>query len=124
MNNISIYAIRCTHNSKIYIGKTRKLDNRLKNHLTNLKNNKHSNKLLQQDFNKYGEKEFEFYLIENKIDYYEGNSKERYYMELYKTYDINFGYNKNEGYFRGTKMNIIKKLPYNLSKQEEQNEEV
>lgn len=47
-----IYALWNVDNSKIYIGSSKNIKNRIKNHLSLLSTNKHTIKALQDDFNK------------------------------------------------------------------------
>lgn len=110
----TIYAIQCIVNKKIYIGKTmQNLKNRLKSHLTFLRNNKHSNKFLQEDFNKYGEKNFIFYELETKVPY-KNRDREKFYMDKYKTYMKENGYNKLDPYYTSKNtLTIIKGQPKN-----------
>lgn len=58
-----VYKLICLVNQKIYIGRTSNLDNRIKTHFTKLRNGNHINQFLQDDFNRYGEKNFIFELI-------------------------------------------------------------
>lgn len=108
----TIYAIQCTVNQKLYIGATRQeLKSRIMVHLSKLRKDKHSNKLLQDDFKKYGEDKFCFYELETDIPY-ANKDKERFYMDKYKTYIEDRGYNKDDNYFRKSKeIKIIKGLP-------------
>lgn len=59
-----IYSIRCKITNKQYIGSALNHIKRRREHFYNLKNNKHSNKKLQNAFNKYGYNCFEFKIIE------------------------------------------------------------
>ena len=59
-----IYKISCTKTDKIYIGETVNLSQRLQKHFSLLRKNKHSNPILQNIFNKYGENTFEVEVLE------------------------------------------------------------
>jgi len=59
-----IYQIKNLKNNKIYIGSSVDIRNRWRNHLFWLRNNRHYNSHLQRSFNKYGEKYFEFKVLE------------------------------------------------------------
>ena len=61
---IGIYKITNLINSKLYIGKSKDIENRYKKHLTQLKHNNHINKHFQNSFNKYGEDNFLYEIIE------------------------------------------------------------
>lgn len=59
-----VYQIRNKINNKIYIGSTVNLYNRFSRHISALKNNNHRNDHLQRAWNKYGEQNFVFEIIE------------------------------------------------------------
>lgn len=59
-----VYEIRNDINGKRYIGSTVDFPKRKSRHLANLRKNAHTNPLLQQDYNKYGEKAFVFHVLE------------------------------------------------------------
>lgn len=62
--NLGIYQIRNVENNWRYIGQSIDILSRWKNHRSALLNNKHSNLLLQYDWNKYGEEVFIFEILE------------------------------------------------------------
>ena len=55
-----VYQITFKNSEKRYIGSAIKLSNRKKAHISQLRNNKHPNKHLQNAFNKYGEDNYIF----------------------------------------------------------------
>lgn len=61
---IGIYQITNKYNNRKYIGKSTDLCNRWDKHISGLINNKHSNKYLQKDFNKYGYNGFTFEILD------------------------------------------------------------
>lgn len=81
--SITIYAIHCKINNKIYIGQTVNYKNRIQYHKNVLRKNKHTNPYLQEDYNKYGEDNFIFYKLEDNIFDNLNLVKETYYMNLY-----------------------------------------
>ena len=85
-----IYKIYCENTKKYYIGQSVNVINRLKQHLKELKNNKHINKELQTDFNNYGEDAFIFEKIKDVEEEFL-NIFEKYYMEYYNS--LEDGYN-------------------------------
>ena len=85
-----IYKIYCKATNKYYIGQSVNIDKRLKTHLNELKNNKHINQRLQEDFNTYGEDFFIFEKIKEVEEEFL-NIFEKYYMEYYDC--IKNGYN-------------------------------
>jgi len=58
-----VYRIRNLENNKAYIGETIWGELRWKEHLQRLRGNRHPNKLLQEDFDKYGEEAFEWSIM-------------------------------------------------------------
>jgi group I intron endonuclease len=78
---IAIYKILCLVNNKVYIGQTENLSSRINSHFSNLKYNRHTNKEMQNDYNKYGADNFVF----NVLEYCEPisevvNAKETFYI--------------------------------------------
>lgn len=59
-----IYVISNSINNKIYIGSAYNLHKRKLQHFNTLRNNKHKNSKLQNAYNKYGESNFEFDVLE------------------------------------------------------------
>lgn len=59
-----IYGIKNKVNNKIYIGQSINIQSRWKTHLRELNNKKHANKKLTNSFEKYGENQFEFIMLE------------------------------------------------------------
>lgn len=60
---VGIYCITCIPTNKKYIGSSTDLSVRWNSHLVTLIINKHSNKQLQADFNKYGLSSFSFNVL-------------------------------------------------------------
>lgn len=58
-----IYKITNLKTKKIYIGSTKNPKYREYSHFSNLRLNKHLNKKLQQDFNKFGIKNFKYEVV-------------------------------------------------------------
>lgn len=81
--NVTIYAIKCLINDKIYIGQTNNYKVRMKQHLCELKTNKHTNKWLQHDFNIYGIDNFKYYILESNVPANMKYVKETFYMNMY-----------------------------------------
>ena len=93
-----IYKISNKVNGMEYIGETLDIVRRWTEHRTLLKENKHYNWKLQQDYNTYGEENFEFSIvtvldesIKDYIDKYILLYYETYYIIEYKTFEN--GYN-------------------------------
>lgn len=90
---IGIYKISNLVNDKIYIGSSMDVDKRIKRHYNELRKDKHYNEYLQRAWNKYGEINFVYdilEILENKNDLIH---KEQYYIDKYKSYNILYGYN-------------------------------
>lgn len=98
-----IYLLKCISNGKCYVGRTTKPRFRKKLHINNLKANRHINKLMQEDFNKYGENHFVFEIVEERASGDKHNhrnpTREQEWMIKLKTYDKRFGYNYNDPCF-------------------------
>lgn len=98
--SIAIYKIVCTVNNKVYIGQTTDYNKRIKNHMRELKGNRHSNKLLQEDFNRYGLTNFRFDIIEENINENDRLLRESYWMNYYGGTNSELIYNV-KGNFKG-----------------------
>lgn len=91
---ICIYCMENKITKKKYIGQTRDYDRRVKHHLKYYENE--NNVYLSRSIDKYGIDAFEIYILE-KCSIEELNEKEKYYINLYKTTQRDFGYNILEG---------------------------
>lgn len=89
-----IYCIKNKVNEKYYIGSTSTtFEERWKTHKWELKNNRHGNSLLQRAWNKYGEDNFEFSIIEIIDDKRDILTIEQLYLDFTTCCDRNSGYN-------------------------------
>lgn len=88
-----VYKILNKINQKVYIGSSSQgLSIRLNYHVKNLKKNKHKNTYLQRSWNKYGEKNFTFEVIEEcSKDFC--IIREQFWIDFYKSNNSSFGYN-------------------------------
>lgn len=87
-----VYQIYNTVNGKRYIGSSIHIEQRFKEHLRNLRANKHVNAHLQSAWNKYGEHSF----ILEEIELCEPDQclkVEQEYIDYYHAADRKFGYN-------------------------------
>jgi len=91
-----VYLIRNKINNKIYIGISKDIYLRWDQHRSELRNNKHHNKYLQRSWNKYGEDNFEFKIIE-KCDIDDLKDFEYIYITTFNSIDKNYGYNLTPG---------------------------
>ena len=87
-----IYKIKNKTNNKVYIGSAYNLHLRLYNHCYLLRRNEHHNPHLQSAWNKYKEENFEFSIIEF-CDKEKILDREQIWIDHYKSYDQNIGYN-------------------------------
>jgi hypothetical protein len=102
MSKCGVYQIKNKVNGKVYIGSTvQNFRDRLNIHLSVLRNNKHHSSHLQKSWNKYGEDNFEFSIVEfieqGRVDFRKYTIlREQYYMDLTKCYKREYGYNMND----------------------------
>ena len=91
-----IYCIENITTNKKYIGQSIDINDRWRRHIGELNHNLHHNDYLQKAWNKYGEDDFKFYILEyceeNDLD-----EKEIYYIDFYNTTDRKYGYNLKSG---------------------------
>jgi group I intron endonuclease len=92
-SNMGIYQIINIINNKKYIGSSVNLDKRKKDHFSYLKRGKHKNSHLQFAYNKYGEENFIFEIIEYVMNLDILLEREQYYIDSLKVCDDKFGYN-------------------------------
>ncbi len=95
ITNVSgIYCITNIVSNKIYIGSSKHIDRRIKEHIRKLRKGTHANSHLQSAWNLHKENAFIFLIIE-KCDTEELLIREQYYIDKYKCYDKSVGYNKS-----------------------------
>lgn len=91
-----IYKITNKKNNKNYIGKSIRIEHRIKEHLSPYNWKRENNKLLYLAFAKYGTDNFTFEVIEecekNKL-----NEREKFWISYYNSNNKNFGYNLTPG---------------------------
>lgn len=91
-----IYMIRNMVNNKCYIGQSKNVDRRLKEHMSKLKRGSHPNTHLQYAYNKYGPEAFDAFLLEPcSIDSL--NSEEQRFIAAYHSNNPEYGYNMTAG---------------------------
>ena len=94
--NCGIYSILNLENGKIYVGQSIDIIRRFKAHLNSLRKNKHYNIYLQRAFNKYGEKSFEFNVLEYCTKE-QLNNNEKWWINYFKSTLKEKGYNNESG---------------------------
>lgn len=87
-----IYQIKNKTTNKIYIGSSKNIYKRWKTHISRLKYNKHCNSHLQSAWNKYGQNDFEFSIIETVNDLSELKELEQQYIDELQPFNER-GYN-------------------------------
>jgi len=96
---MGVYQIKNKINGKIYIGSSVDVETRLKAHLSDLRGNR-GFKNMQKDFNKYGENNFEFNILEIIDDESKLREAEDYYIKKYDS--IKNGYNEKYAVKKGS----------------------
>lgn len=88
-----IYKIINLANKKIYVGSAVDIKARWRQHKNRLRKHTHENFHLQNAWNKYGEKNFVFELIEELIERKKLIEREQYWLDRYCSYRSENGYN-------------------------------
>lgn len=92
--NSGIYIILCLINNKSYVGYTTNLINRQYSHFYHLRKNTHTNEYLQKAWNKYGEENFIFEVLEECQDVgFNLPEREHFWANLLNVHNRKFGYN-------------------------------
>ena len=99
----AIYAIRCTANGKVYVGRTINIESRIRQHFAELRRGAKKQSIkatwhdsnFQEDFKKYGESAFEYYILEENVPHYQAGDRELYWINEYRTTDKRYGYNRS-----------------------------
>lgn len=83
--------------AKVYVGSSKNIYKRWTEHKMDLRHNRHHNKYLQNSWNKHEEKDFFLYILEEVVPKREILIlREQNYLDLYKSYDKEKGYNINK----------------------------
>lgn len=102
-NAPGIYCIKNVLNNKIYVGQSVNIAERFREHKSHLSNNCHGNEYLQNAWNKYGENNFIFEILE-KCSKEELDIKERYWIMYYNSNVRDYGYNYESGGHKNKKL--------------------
>jgi group I intron endonuclease len=92
--NSGIYLIRNTYNNKVYVGSSVHIKNRFAGHRATLRTGKHKNPKLQAAWNKYGEANFEFGVLEY-YDLPELTKIEENWISYYNSAETGYNVAKN-----------------------------
>ena len=95
-----IYRITNLKNNKVYIGQAVDIEKRLEGHKRNLRGNYHINKHLQNAWNKYGEENFKFEIIE-ECEEDKLTEREQYWIDYYGGINDIINYNLRDADMRG-----------------------
>ena len=93
---MGIYMIKNKVDGKFYIGSSVNMKERQGRHLRGLRQNKHHSIYLQRAWNKYGEDNFEFLIVEVVESRDKLLEREQYYLDKYKCYTEDVGYNMSD----------------------------
>lgn len=103
----TVYAIRCTANGKMYIGCTNNVESRIKSHFFDLEQRRKRRydfqtktrifTDFQSDFDKYGKRAFEYYVLQSEIDSGNRTVCESRWIAKYDTTNPSKGYNIRSG---------------------------
>ena len=85
--------IKNLETNKVYIGSTNNFRKRFYYHRSQLRQNKHHSSYLQNSWNKRGDTAFRFYKLEYIEDGTERFKREQWWMELFQSYNSDYGYN-------------------------------
>lgn len=92
MDIIGIYIITCVETERSYIGSALRCGRRIKRHLWALRNNCHYNSYFQRSWNKYGEKNFRWAIVEEcKVE--DRFICEQWWIDYLKTSNQEHGFN-------------------------------
>lgn len=93
-----IYLLKNKITNRIYVGKSHNPEWRFKIHMSNLRGSRHSNELMQEDYNLYGEGSFKCEIVESSKSYTRTCTEGKWMLKL-KTYDKRYGYNYKDPFF-------------------------
>lgn len=101
--NNYIYAIRCIPTEKVYIGRSYRVDGRIREHFLEKRRNIDLAKeygrydrlsQFEKDLDIYGRESFEVYILEEDVPPGECKAREAFWIAEYRATESNFGYNK------------------------------
>lgn len=117
-----IYIITSLINKRVYVGQSKDIENRWKEHKDALNAGIHPNQHLQRSWNKYGEKNFIFSILEECAED-KLTEREQYWIDYYGGINSNNTYNFREAGSRGKMSEVTKKIMSENTKRLRQNPE-
>ena len=91
-----IYCIKNLVTLKVYIGQSTSCKRRMTDHKYMLRKNEHDNEYLQFAWNKYGETNFEFSILET-CEEQDLDDREIFYIRKFNSTNRDYGYNRESG---------------------------
>jgi group I intron endonuclease len=92
----AVYQIRNLINDKIYVGSSGDVEKRKREHFNSLKKNKHYSLFLQRSWNKYGERNFVFEILEEVKSVKDLIDREQYWIDKTNCFKKEYGYNSRK----------------------------
>jgi group I intron endonuclease len=77
-----VYLITCTANNRRYVGSSKNIDHRWREHRKCLRSGRHWNVLVQRSWDKYGADAFEWAVLEEVKDQTQLTAREQHWMDL------------------------------------------
>ncbi len=99
LNGSGIYMIKCVSNEKFYIGSAVKFSQRWNEHRSELRRGIHVNGRLQNSWNKYGESNFVFSIVQIVLNRDDLRATEQQWMDKTKCYHRDIGFNISDSAF-------------------------
>lgn len=96
----TIYAIRCKESGRVYIGRTYRLEARIREHFTNLRREQKNYRSgievssFLKDYIRYGEDSFFVYILEENVLPEMCKEREAFWIAEYHATNPKYGYNK------------------------------
>lgn len=112
-NRCGVYQITNIKNNKIYIGSSKNILQRWKNHIRELDKNIHKNMFLQADWNDFGKDNFVFEILEECSIDNQYNTEQKYLDMLFPFYRNGAGYNISEKSTQRNETSVILFNPKN-----------
>ena len=95
---IGVYQIKNLKTGQVYVGSSLSINNRLKNHMTELVNGIHINKSLQESWGEHGPENFQFSILEVIGDREYLSARELFWIE--KQGALSIGFNTKSDQFK------------------------